>query len=195
MGIALRRRRRLFFGAGFGLALFFANPWARGAEQPLLHEIALGPDPKELQATIQSLVGFGTRHSLSDTASTKRGIGASRRWVQTRFEQIGRDCGGCLSVLTPSQTFTGPRVPTPTAIVDVVAIQTGTTDPDRVIILTAHIDSRVTDPLNAKSDAPGADDDASGVALVIETARIADRNFKRPSGPRLPTTLLERNQP
>jgi Zn-dependent M28 family amino/carboxypeptidase len=158
-----------------GCAAFITSLSAFGAEQPLLRDIALAPDAKELQATIQALVGFGTRHSLSDTASPKRGIGAARRWAQSRFEQIGRDCGGCLTIVTPSQTFTGSRVPNPTAIVDVVAIQSGSTDPNRVIILTGHIDSRVTDPLNAKSDAPGADDDASGVALVIEAARILSR--------------------
>jgi Zn-dependent M28 family amino/carboxypeptidase len=71
---------------------------------------------------------------------------------------------------------TGARVPSPTPIVDVVAVQTGSVDPDRVIVLTAHIDSRVTDPLNASSDAPGADDDASGVAAVLEAARILSRH-------------------
>ena len=130
------------------------------AEQPVLREIAVSADPAQLQATIQALVGFGTRHTMSDTASNKRGIGAARRWAQARFEQIGHDCGGCLSVVTPSQTVTGTRVPKPTAIVDVVAIQKGSTDPERVVILTGHIDSRVTDVLNATADAPGADDDA-----------------------------------
>jgi Zn-dependent M28 family amino/carboxypeptidase len=149
---------------------------ASAGEQPLLREVATAADPAQLQATIQALVAFGTRHTLSDTTSNKRGIGAARRWVQARFEQIGRDCGGCLSVVTPSQTVTGKRVPKPTEIVDVVAIQKGSSDPERVIILTGHIDSRVTDILNATSDAPGADDDASGVAAVIEAARILSRH-------------------
>ncbi len=145
------------------------------ADEPLLWEVARAPDAGELHATVQTLVNFGTRHSLSDTVSAKRGIGAARRWVQSQFEQIGRACGGCLRVVTPMQTVTGPRVPKPTEIVDVVAIQTGTTDPQRVIVLTGHIDSRVTDPQNATADAPGADDDASGVALVLEAARILSR--------------------
>ncbi|MGO9933680.1 MAG: M28 family metallopeptidase [Steroidobacteraceae bacterium] len=162
------------------LAMMFATAAAFGAEQPLLRDIAAAPDPKQLQATVQALVGFGTRHSLSDTASPKRGIGAARRWAQSRFAEIGQSCGGCLSVVTPSQSFTGARVPKPTDIVDVVAIQTGSSDPERVIILTGHIDSRVSDPLNAASDAPGADDDASGVAVVIEAARILSR-YKFPA--------------
>ena len=127
-----------------------------------------------------ALVGFGTRHTLSDTASPKRGIGAARRWTQSRFEQIGRDCGGCLTVVMPSQTVTGEGVPKPAEIVDVVAIQKGSSDPERVIVLTGHIDSRVSDLMNATADAPGADDDASGVAVVIEAARILSR-YKFPA--------------
>src|SRR5271157_677547 len=125
------------------MALMLAASSALSAEQPLLREIAASPDPKQLQATVQALVGFGTRHSLSETASPKRGIGAARRWAQSRFVEIGRACGGCLEILTPAQTFTGERVPTATEIVDVVAIQKGGADPDRVIVLTGHIDSRV----------------------------------------------------
>jgi Zn-dependent M28 family amino/carboxypeptidase len=117
---------------------------ATAAEQPVLREIAGAPDAAQLQTTVQTLVGFGTRHTLSDTKSPKRGIGAARRWAQSRFTEIGRDCGGCLTIVTPSQTVTGDRVPKPAEIVDVVAIQKGTTDPERVIVLTGHIDSRVT---------------------------------------------------
>lgn len=82
--------------------------------------------------------------------------------------------------MTPSQIVTGARVPKPASIVDVVAIQRGSTDPERVIVLTGHIDSRVTDAMNATADAPGADDDASGVAAVIEAARILSR-YKFPA--------------
>jgi len=159
-------------GAAVTAAAFAAAP----AEQPILREIAHSPDPVRLQATVQALVGFGTRHTLSDTASPRRGIGAARRWAQSRFAEIGRGCGGCLTIVTPSQTVTGERVPKPAEIVDVVAIQKGTVDPERVIVLTGHIDSRVSDPMNATADAPGADDDASGVAVVIEAARILSRH-------------------
>jgi Zn-dependent M28 family amino/carboxypeptidase len=153
---------------------------AAAAEQPILREISGSSDPGQLHATVQALVGFGTRHTLSDTASPKRGIGAARRWAQSRFEQIGRDCGGCLTVVMPSQTVTGEGVPKPAEIVDVVAIQKGSTDPERVIVLTGHIDSRVSDIMNATADAPGADDDASGVAVVMEAARILSR-YKFPA--------------
>ena len=159
------------------------SPAAAGIGQPLLREVAAAPDAAQLQATVTALVHFGTRHTLSDTKSPTRGIGAARHWTQLRFEQISRDCGGCLTLVTPSQTVTGARVPQPTQIVDVVAIQRGTVDPDRVIVLTGHIDSRVSDPQNATADAPGADDDASGVAVVLEAARILSRH-------RFPATLV-----
>src|SRR6202789_4654257 len=99
---------------------------AVAADQPELGEIAGAPYPAQLQATVQGLVGFGTRHTLSDTVSAKRGIGAARRWVQSRFEKIGHDCRGCLSIETPSQTVSGSRLPKPAEIVDGVAIRMGT---------------------------------------------------------------------
>ena len=138
-------------------------------------EIVAAVSPVELRATIEKLVGFGTRHTLSDTKSDTRGIGAARSWVATRFAQISKDCGGCLEVVTPSQTFTGARVPQPTEVMDIVAIQRGASDPDRVVLIAGHLDSRVTDIMNATSDAPGANDDASGVAAAIEAARVLSR--------------------
>ena len=149
---------------------------AEPASDPaLLRELPPLVSPAELQSTITKLVGFGTRHTLSDTKSETRGIGAARRWVQSRFNAISRECGTCLEVVTPSQVFTGARVPQPTEVMDIVAIQRGTSDPNRVIVITGHLDSRVTDIMDATSDAPGANDDASGVAAVIEAARVLSR--------------------
>jgi Zn-dependent M28 family amino/carboxypeptidase len=172
MGIGIRARTAAV-AAVFGV--FGAVTTAFALDQSILREIAIAPDPAQLQSTIQTLVGFGTRHTLSDTKSPKRGIGAARRWTQARFEAISKDCGGCITVVTPAQSFTGRRVPTPAEVMDVVGIQKGTTDPERVIILTGHIDSRVTDVMNSTSDAPGADDDGSGVAAVLEAARVLSR--------------------
>lgn len=152
-----------------------AQTSAEPREQPQLYALAAAPNEAELHATIARLVGFGTRHTLSDTRSDKRGIGAARRWVKARFEQIGHDCGGCIEVVMPAQTFTGKRVPQPTEIIDVVAIKRGSTDPQRVIVMTGHLDSRVTDIMNTTSDAPGANDDASGVAALIEAARLLSK--------------------
>jgi hypothetical protein len=149
---------------------------AAPAATPLLQTIADDVRAEELRATIAKLVGFGTRHTLSETQSKTRGIGAARRWVKSRFEEIGRQCDGCLQIEMPEQTVTGERIPKPTAIVDVLAIQRGTGEPDRVIVISGHIDSRVRDVMDAKSDAPGADDDGSGTATVLEAARILSRH-------------------
>lgn len=149
-------------------------------EQPALHALANAPSEAKLRATITRLVGFGTRHTLSDTTSNTRGIGAARRWVKSRFETIAQDCGGCIEVITPSQMFTGKRAPKPTEVMDVVAIKRGKRDRasgkiGRVIVMTGHLDSRVTDVMNTTSDAPGANDDASGVAALIEAARLLSK--------------------
>lgn len=160
-----------------------ASDIARSAPQPLLQAIAAQVRTGELQATIERLVGFGTRHTLSDTRSRTRGIGAAREWVKQRFAEFSRRCGGCLDVEVSAQIFTGERLPSPTEIVDVLAIQQGTTDPERVIVISGHLDSRVSDVMNATSDAPGADDDGSGTAAVIEAARVLSQY-------RFPATLV-----
>ncbi len=135
--------------------------------------IAKAVSPRSLHDIDAALVGFGTRSTLSDTKSDTRGIGAARRWVKSRFDGISKDCGGCLEIVTPSQVFTGKRMPAQgVEVMDVVAIQRGTTDPDRVIVITGHLDSRRSDVLDATGDAPGANDDASGVSALIETARV-----------------------
>ncbi len=145
-------------------------------QQPALHALATAPSEAELRATITKLVGFGTRHTLSDTKSDTRGIGAARRWVKSRFEAISKDCGGCIEVVTPSQVFSGKRIPTPTEVMDVVAIKRGRRDPQRVIVMTGHLDSRASDVMDATSDAPGANDDASGVAALMEAARLLSKH-------------------
>ncbi|MEO7323863.1 MAG: M28 family metallopeptidase [Dokdonella sp.] len=163
------------------LAMFSLNAMPVAAadvhpvEQPMLREIVDRVSAEELKATITQLVGFGTRHTMSDTQSKTRGIGAARRWVKSRFETFSRACDGCLEVVTPAQTFTGKRVPQPTEVMDIVAIQRGTSDPDRVIVISGHLDSRVTDVMDVKHDAPGANDDGSGTAAVIEAARVLSK--------------------
>ncbi len=144
-------------------------------EQPTLHQLASAPSEAELRATITRLVGFGTRQTLSDTRSDTRGIGAARRWVKSQFEAISKDCGGCIDVVTPSQMVSGSRIPTPVEVMDVLAIKRGTGDPKRVIVISGHLDSRVTDVMNNHSDAPGANDDGSGVAAVMEAARLLSK--------------------
>lgn len=152
-------------------------------EQAQLHALAGQIQPERMRADIQALVDFGTRHTLSDQVSDTRGIGAARRWTDAQFRAISAQCDGCLTLALPEDTVTGPRVPTPTRVVNVLAIQRGTGDPNRVIVISGHIDSRVTDVMNFTADAPGANDDASGVAAVLEAARVL-------SGHRFDATLV-----
>jgi Zn-dependent M28 family amino/carboxypeptidase len=150
-------------------------------KQPLLTLLlvaatpAPAPDPAALHATISKLVSFGTRHTLSTTTEPARGIGAARHWAAGQFTEIGRSCGDCLAVETIGTTSTGPRAPNGVRVEDVIAVQRGIGDPDRVVIVQGHIDSRVNDVMDATTDAPGANDDASGVALVMEAARLLSR--------------------
>ena len=159
------------------VAMVSSSPaFAADAPDAQLAAVADAVDARALHATIEKLVGFGTRHTLSDTKSDTRGIGAARRWAQARFEAISKECGGCLEVVTPTQHVIGKRVPDGVDIVDVVAIQRGTSDPGRVVAITGHLDSRVTDVMDATHDAPGADDDGSGTAAVLESARVLSKH-------------------
>ena len=172
-------RRRILPALALALAAssaFAADVAPATQKRPLLSALAAQVSAARERATDARLVSFGTRHTLSDTRSDTRGIGAARRWAASEFEAISRDCGGCLTLATPSDTVTGRRVPKPTEVMDVLAIQKGTTDPNRVIIISGHIDSRVTDPMNATADAPGANDDGSGTTAVIEAARVLSRH-------------------
>lgn len=145
--------------------------------EALLHEIAGAVSAARIEADIRTLVGFGTRHTLSETASETRGIGAARRWLETEFKAISKDCGGCLEVYTVSDFVEGePRIPARTEIVNVIAVQRGTLDPDRVVIMSGDIDSRVSDVMDATSDSPGANDNASGLAGTLEAARVLSKH-------------------
>ena len=120
-------------------------------------------------------MSFGTRHTRSEAESETRGIGAARRWIHSELERISGECGGCLEVSFQSHVVPGEegtRIPTDTEVVNVLATLRGTADPNRYIIMSGDIDSRVSDPLNSTSDSPGANDNASGMAGVIEAARV-----------------------
>jgi hypothetical protein len=145
------------------------------AEDMRLYDIGAATSAQHIGQDVATLVGFGTRHSLSDTNSETQGIGAARRWIQAEFEAISNDCGGCLEVFTIADTVTGERIPDPHEIVSVIAIQRGQHDPNRMLMMSGDIDSRVTDPMNSTSTSPGANDNASGMAGVIETARVLSR--------------------
>ena len=129
-----------------------------------------------LEADIARLVAFGTRHTLSSQDDPKRGIGAARKWAEAEFRKTSTACGGCLEIVLPeTMVQDDDRVPVATRLVDVVAIQRGTERPNEVVIVQGHIDSRNSDPMDAKGDAPGANDDGSGTALVLEAARVLSK--------------------
>lgn len=145
-------------------------------EQMVLRDIQQQVSAARLKQDVAKLVSFGTRHTLSETKSDTHGIGAARRWIKAEFDKISLECGGCLEVVYQRKTFSGEkRIPHPTEVVNVVAIQRGKIDPNRYIVMSGDIDSRVSDPLNFTDDSPGANDNASGVAGVIETARVLSK--------------------
>ncbi|MFI2744125.1 M28 family peptidase [Zhouia sp. PK063] len=133
---------------------------------------------KHIENSVRKLVSFGTRNTFSDTTSTTRGIGAARRWIKQEFDEISKDCKGCLNVFYQKDLVKpedGGRIPFETYVVNVVAIQKGTKYPNRYIIMSGDIDSRASDVMNYKIDAPGANDNASGMAGTIEAARILSK--------------------
>ena len=136
------------------------------------------PSPQRMRADVQKMVSFGTRHSASTTTDPKRGIGAARNWVEAEFKAIGKACGGCIRTERIARSFTGPRAPNGVEIADVLGIQPGT-EPNRVVIIMGHLDSRNSDVMDASGEAPGANDDASGMALAIESARLLSRTKHR----------------
>ncbi len=150
---------------------------AQISDDTRIHDVVASVSASRLEADITKLVSFGTRSTLSDTLSQTRGIGAARRWIKTEFERISEQCGGCLEVFYISEVFpAGRRLPDATNIVNVVAIQRGTTDPNRMIIMSGDIDSRISRNSNAIDSAPGANDNASGMAGAIEAARVLSKH-------------------
>ncbi|QNM83743.1 M20/M25/M40 family metallo-hydrolase [Sphingomonas sabuli] len=133
---------------------------------PELAAIIQSVSGQRMRQDVERLVSFGTRHTLSSQTDPRRGIGAALNWTEAQFKSFG------LQTVRPCDMVTGRRVPTPTRVCDMVAIQRGTERPNDVVIITGHIDSRVSDVMNATADAPGANDDGSGTAAVIEAARV-----------------------
>lgn len=140
-----------------------------------MYDIVEQSSPDRIEQDIRKLAGFGTRNTLSDTVSDTRGIGAARRWIKQEFDHISAACQGCLEVsyqrnLVPAEG--NSRIPNDTWVVNVIAIQRGKLYPNRYIIMSGDIDSRASDAIDATTDAPGANDNASGMAGVLEAARL-----------------------
>lgn len=131
-------------------------------------------DEHRIEATVRRLAAFRTRHTLSSQTDPVRGIGAARDWIFAEMTKSAQRSGGRMTVELQSylQQPAPPRIPVATTITNVVATLRGSTTPERVYVVSGHYDSRCSDPLDATKDAPGADDDASGVAVAMELARV-----------------------
>ncbi|MCL6265529.1 M28 family peptidase [Flagellimonas myxillae] len=143
-----------------------------------LYTIINAVSAERIEKDITTLANFGTRHTLSDTVSQTRGIGAARRWIKSEFENTSKACNGCLDVFYQKDLVKkgeGSRIVKDVWVVNVVAVQRGTKYPNRFIIMSGDIDSRVSDPNNFTSDSPGANDNASGMAGALEAARVLSK--------------------
>ena len=171
------RRSVILIGIlGIASSVFCQQP---PLKDPIVEKIVEGVSARNVKSIVEKLVGFGTRNTLSDTVSETRGIGAARRWIKSEFEKYAKQSNGRMTVEFFSTIApVSQRIPAPTPVVNVVA----TLKPDRtsssgerIIVVSGHYDSMARSPVDAQSDAPGADDDASGVAVVLELARIMSR--------------------
>ncbi|MFW5947598.1 MAG: M28 family peptidase, partial [Gemmatimonadota bacterium] len=144
-----------------------------------IREIIDAVSADRIEADVRTLAGFGTRHTRSDTLSDSRGIGAARRWIHDELERIGAACGDCLEVAYQRYLVEGDpdsRIPEDTWVVSVTATLRGTEHPDRYVIMSGDIDSRASDVMDATSESPGANDNASGLAGTLEAARVLTRH-------------------
>ncbi len=158
------------------LAIFlFVSTSVFAQLDPRLYDIIKDVSAARIEKDVTTLVNFGTRHSLSDTVSATRGIGAARRWIKGSFEAVSKDCDNCLEVIYQKNLVAkgeNNRIPSDVWIVNVAAIQRGTKYPNRFIIMSGDIDSRISDPNDFTHDSPGANDNASGMAGTLEAARV-----------------------
>lgn len=161
----------------FSLFFLFQNSHSQDTDKRI-YEIIDAVSAERLETDIRKLAGFGTRNTFSDTVSQTRGIGAARRWIKSEFDKISSECKNCMEVFYQKDLVTkedGNRVPHDAWIVNVVAVQKGTKYPNRYIIMSGDIDSRASDTMDFETDAPGANDNASGMAGTIEAARVLSK--------------------
>ncbi|RFN57830.1 M28 family peptidase [Marixanthomonas ophiurae] len=143
-----------------------------------IYDIIKSVSAERIEADITALASFGTRHTLSDTILDTRGIGAARRWIKSSFEEISKDCENCLEVFYQKNFIEkgdNERIVKDVWINNVAAIQKGTKYPNRYIIMSGDIDSRISDSNNYTDDSPGANDNASGMAGAMEAARVLSK--------------------
>ncbi|QCX00405.1 M28 family peptidase [Aggregatimonas sangjinii] len=160
------------------LLLFLVSTIVFSQTDQRIYDIIDAVSAERIENDITTLANFGTRHTLSDTVSNTRGIGAARRWIKGEFDKISSDCNNCLEVSFQRDLVekgTNQRIVKDVYVVNVVAVQKGTKYPNRYIIMSGDIDSRVSDPTNFTDDSPGANDNASGMAGTIEAARVLSK--------------------
>ena len=160
------------------LLLFLSLSFVNAQKDKQLYDIIEAISADRIEKDVQTLVNFGTRNTFSDTISDTRGIGAARRWIKSEFETISKNCNDCLNVFYQKDFVSkesNNRVPHDAWVVNVVAIQKGTKYPNRYVIMSGDIDSRASNTMNFTIDAPGANDNASGMAGTIEAARVLSK--------------------
>ena len=159
------------------LFLISLNAYSQNNYDKVIFNIISDISKERIKDDIVTLANFGTRHTLSDTLSNERGIGAARRWIKKTFESISQDCNNCLEVFDQKNYFkkNNLRLIKDVWINNVVAIQRGSKYPNRYVLMSGDIDSRVSDPNDYISDSPGANDNASGMAGTIEAARVLSK--------------------
>ena len=169
------------------LLLLFSFLVLQAQDDPKMYDIINAVSADRLEADITALANFGTRHTLSDTVSTTRGIGAARRWIKSEYEKISADCGNCLEVFFQKDLVeqgANNRIVKDVWVVNVVAIQRGTKFPNRFIIMSGDIDSRASVSTDGETDAPGANDNASGTSTVIELTQAFSAAKPKGHGPK-----------
>ena len=159
------------------IPIFFITTLCFSQNDKDFYDIIEKVSEDRIENSITKLVSFGTRHTLSDTVSNDVGIGAARRWIKKSFEEISNNCNNCLEVFYQKNFFkkNKRRLVKDVWINNVIAIQRGKKHPNRFIIMSGDIDSRVSDPNDFTSPSPGANDNASGMAGVIEAARVLSK--------------------
>ncbi|MDT7830240.1 M28 family metallopeptidase [Pricia sp. S334] len=164
------------------LNLLFCTMYGFAQTDQRIYDIIDAVSAERIEKDVSKLAGFGTRHTLSDTVSDTRGIGAARRWIKAEFEKISQACSSCLDVSYQKNSIKkgdNDRIVKDVEIVNVLAVKRGSKYPNRYILMSGDIDSRVSDPNNFTSDSPGANDNASGMAGTLEAARVlSDYDFE-----------------
>ncbi len=174
----MQHNKKVFMKKIILIAFLFSTSFVGSQNKQEIYDIIESVSAERIEKDIQSLVDFGTRNTFSDTISEIRGIGAARRWIKSEFESISQGCNNCLDVFYQKDFVTkdgNDRVPHDAWVVNVVAVQRGSKNPNHFIIMSGDIDSRAGDTMDFMSDAPGANDNASGMAGTIEAARVLSK--------------------